>query len=382
MKVLYYSSLAFTDCDFPLIKRWQAAGLKVDYFLTVLCSKLHGALFKIKKQDSCNQILTHEAYPEFDAYKDYLKLNDVRFLNRVRSGLHPKTFWLYLKFVIYILRTRPDVIHVTHPLWGAEWLLYLFAHNMVMTVHDPFVHSGEGDRKEHISRKIAFKLIPKFVLLNDRQKEDFINHYGIDPKKVFVNSLGVYDCLKVTESETNTKLPSKYVLLFGRISPYKGIDVLCEAMKKVHNVLPDLHCIIAGGGKMYFDYSPYEAEPYMHLMNRYIDTPELGELIKHSIFTICPYKDATQSGVVYSSLAYNKPVIASNVGALGDAIIDGISGMLVEPNNPSALADAIIKLAGQEELLKSMSSSIQQLFYEGERSWKSIANKYIEIYES
>lgn len=381
MKVLYYSSLAFTDCDFPLIKKYQENGVECRYVLNLVPTKLTGGLFRLNRQPDKSAIISASQYPEFDAYKDYINLDQVYFVNRRKAGLHPLNILLYFKLILFILRFRPDVIHCTSTLWGAEWLLYIFAYKMVLTVHDPFEHSGEGDYASRKSRDTAFKRFRKLILLNDKQKDEFISHYGIPSKKVYVNSLGVYDCLRVTESNTDIAPNEKYVLFFGRISPYKGIDVLCEAMKKVHEVLPELHCVIAGGGKMYFDYTPYKSLSYMHLMNRFIDTPELGELIKGSIFTICPYKDATQSGVVFSSLAYNKPIIASNVGALSDAVIDGKTGILVEPNDSDALANAIISLAREPKLLQSISETIDDIFKIGSCSWDAISNKYIEIYK-
>lgn len=381
MKVLYYSSLPFTDCDFPLIKKYQELGIECKYVMKLIPSKLSGGLFRLQKQPTESAVLPACRYDELSAYKDYLDLNDVYFLNRRKAGLHPLNILLYLKFIWFIIKFRPDIIHTTSTLWGAEWLLYIFAHKMVLTVHDPFEHSGEGNSVSRKARTIAFRMCRKLILLNDKQKDMFIKHYQLQKKRVYVNSLGIYDSIRVVESDTGNMPYTKYVLFFGRISPYKGIDVLCEAMRLVHEKLPDIHCVIAGGGKMYFDYSPYENLPYIHLLNHFIDTPELGELIKGSLFTVCPYKDATQSGVVYSSLAYNKPIIASNVGALGDAVIDGKTGILVKPNDTKTLAEAIVKLAGQEDLLSKMSADISEVFNEGRQSWNVIANKYIAIYK-
>lgn len=370
-----------SDCDFPLIRKFQDNNHDVDYIISLLKSRRTGGLFNFTTENRENDIVKAKCFNELKAYSEYINIDKINILNRVYSGLHPLTFWLYIKLIFYIFKKKPDVIHITAPLWGAAMLLYVFSKKMVMTVHDPFIHSGESNRVTRWSRKIAFRLVPKLVLLNEKQKKDFIQHYKLPREKVYINSLGVYDCLKVTESPNNISGIKNYILFFGRISPYKGIDVLCEAMKLVHEKKPDIHCVIAGGGKLYFDYSPYENLPYIHLLNHFIDTPELGELIKGSLFTVCPYKDATQSGVVYSSLAYNKPIIASNVGALGDAVIDGKTGILVKPNDTKELAEAIVKLAGQEDLLSKMSAEISEVFVDGRQSWNVIANKYIAIYK-
>ena len=107
-----------------------------------------------------------------------------------------------------------------------------------------------------------------------------------------------------------------YVLFFGRISPYKGVEYLFRAMERVHKVHPNVKVIVAGSGEMYFDASEYEKYEYVKIVNRFIELDELADLIRGALFTVCPYTDATQSGVVYSSFALNTPVIATNVGGL------------------------------------------------------------------
>ena len=397
MKILYYSTLPFTDCDFPLIREYQKRGVECKYMLSLLCTKLSGGLFKINEQILESNIIEGKRYKEFEPYKEYIDLSDIYVFNRIKRGLHPCTILLYIKLVFFIWKFKPDVIHITHPLWGAEILLYIFASKIVLTVHDPFLHSGEENSTEQKARRIAFSLCKKLILLNNKQKENFISKYKIKKEKVFVNSLGVYDCLNIMIRENDWGSSEKfrgnlqviqdspnykYILMFGRISPYKGIHVLCKAMQIVGERYPDIRCIIAGSGKIYFDFSPYENEKNINLINKYIQTDELVHLIKGSLFTVCPYKDATQSGVIFSSFALNKPVVASNVGALGDSVKEGITGLLVQPNDPRQLAEAIIKMINSPSLISSMEKNIKYIYGKGEGSWTSIASKYISIYNA
>ena len=152
-------------------------------------------------------------------------------------------------------------------------------------------------------------------------------------------------------------------------------------MKKVHQNYPDARCVIAGKGDLYFDYSPYERCEYITLINRFVDTAELVGLIENSLFSVCPYKDATQSGVVASSFAFSKPVIATKVGGLGESVIDGMTGLLVPPNNVDALATAIMRMLSDPSLVYQLSENIKNKFGQGEVSWPAIADKYIKIYE-
>lgn len=379
MKIVYYSGIAFTDCDFPLIKEYQKEN-ETYYFIPLLYNRLSGSLIDIKKQIKQSGIFSSKVYEEFKKYSNYFDLSKVFIVNRSNKGMSIATFLLYIKLVFKLIKINPDVVHITHPLWGPEILLYVFYYKMVLTVHDPFLHAGETGGTKELQRKIAFKLVRKLLLLNTTQKEDFIKQYHLNRKKIGISKLSEYESLRFSE-EKKIDVNTPYVLFFGRISPYKGIEYLCESMKIVHKEIPNLHCIIAGNGKMYFDYSSYKNESYITFINRYITTSELVFLLHNSLFSICPYTDATQSGVVFSSFAFKKPVIASDVGALNKAIINGKTGLLIEPRNSVQLSEAIIKLVKNEKMVNEMSKNIEKLYFEGGNSWESIKNDNIKFYQ-
>ena len=154
--------------------------------------------------------------------------------------------------------------------------------------------------------------------------------------------------------------PTRNILFFGRISPYKGIEYLCEAMKKVHESVPEANLTIAGGGKMYFDFSKYANLDYIKLVNRYIPTEELAHLLHSCDFTVCPYTDATQSGVIMTM------------------VDEGKTGYLIPPKDIDALANAMTTLLKDDSLLKSMSDNIHKKYQEGESSWQQIAKDYLK----
>ncbi len=68
---------------------------------------------------------------------------------------------------------------------------------------------------------------------------------------------------------------------------------------------------------------------------------ELATLILHAKFIVCPYKDATQSGVLMTAFGLNTPVIATNVGSFPEFIKDNVNGLLVTPNDPQKLAEGM-----------------------------------------
>lgn len=171
------------------------------------------------------------------------------------------------------------------------------------------------------------------------------------------------------------------VLFFGRISKYKGIEYLLEAMKIVHKKYPQVKVVIAGKGEFAFDITQYQELDYVEFRNRFIGLEELSDLIRSALVTVCPYTDATQSGVVYSSFALNTPVIATNVGGLPEMIDDGKTGFLVPPRDSFSLANAILRLLDNPTLLKTFTDNISFNATTGKGSWGEVANDYIKVYE-
>ena len=206
----------------------------------------------------------------------------------------------------------------------------------------------------------------------------FAKAYKVPTSKIYSSHLGYYEMLSMYGDVNKKK--SDHILFFGRISPYKGVEYLLQAMEIVHQKHPDVRVIIAGGGKMYFDASKYESLDYVEIHNRFIELDELADLIRGAMFTVCPYADATQSGVVYSSFALNTPVIATRVGGLPEMIDDGKTGIIVPPKDVNALASAIQSYLDNPELLQEMRNNISESAKTGKGSWNVVAKEYVDIY--
>ena len=97
-------------------------------------------------------------------------------------------------------------------------------------------------------------------------------------------------------------------------------------------------------------------------------------------YVVCPYTDATQSGVVMTAFAFGKPVIATRVGGLEEVVSHERTGLLVPPGDARALADAMLLLDGDRSRLERFAGAISALEREGEYSWDEIARKTAEVY--
>lgn len=382
MKILYYSTPFFADCDFPLVKALQDVGHDVTYIIKLAPYSLKSTLFNIKDQIPENTIFPAVRYPELKIYESYMDMSKVYIANQiVMQDSSLQSLRMTLKVVRFIKKGQFDVVHTDSMLGMWNLILYkLFGKKMVLTVHDPFPHTGEITARKMFNYKMAMKMVCHFVLLNDKQKEQFCKSYHVRPEQVLINRLGVYDNIS-TFVRPQESVTSHNVLFFGRISPYKGIEYLCQAMLKVKEQVPDATLTIAGGGKMYFDIAPYQKQDWVKVINRYVGMEELAGLLQHCALSVCPYTDATQSGVIMTSYSLCKPVVATNVGGLGEMVDNQKTGLLVPPKDVDALAHAIIALLNDDTKREEMANNIQNDYFTGDKAWSVIAKKYIEFYK-
>ena len=172
-----------------------------------------------------------------------------------------------------------------------------------------------------------------------------------------------------------------FILFFGQIVEYKGVEYLLEAMKMVHGRYPELMLVVAGGGNYYFDVEPYKELDYVKIINRYIGTRELAGMLRACEFGVCPYKDATQSGVVQTAFTLGVPMVVTNVGALAVAVQHNITGLVVKSCDVNDLANGIIALHSNKEKLNAMRTHIKEVWMK-DMGWETIADDYLKCYEN
>ena len=384
MKIVYLGKIQLSDVDLSYLHEAQQQS-DITYIMEVCPRFLTGPAFNIKKTyPKSGFFKAADIYPEFSKLADFIDLDKFYVLNTCGRLWMLKSLWTHLLLLLFLLRNKFDIIHLVWPPNIYEWILYILKGKMLLTVHDPFPHSGLDTWIVRLRRKMAFSLIPRFLILNKTQRQAFIEYYHLSPSQVIDSQLSCYTYLQtVCSDDTKAGAPNSYILFAGKISPYKGLDFLLPAMEQVHQQCPDCKLIVAGGGKYYFDISSYQSLDYIDIRNRFIPDSELVALIKNCAFMVCPYTDATQSGVIMSAFAFNKPVIATNVGGLPEMVLHGHYGLITQEKNIDSLAESIIRLWKDKNSINKFAKEIKHDYHQGELSWKEIANKiYSTCYEN
>lgn len=393
MKVAYISNLPFADADFPLVREMQRQGVDVYFFIYVSVYSHRATLVDIPEVYREQGIFPATVYDEFKAYEGYMDMSKVFVVNSLhQSDFHPANIRTMLSLVRGIKKLGVDVVNITWPPRRNKMLLYLLRKKLVLTLHDPFPHSAKNNREFEFCRKLAFRWIPKIILLNDAQTEKFCEVYKFPRNRLFHAWLGKYDCINYLSEKCSGSQEclaglleslrgQKFILFFGLIAPYKGVEYLLQAFGKMLQKHPDLMLLIAGSGKLYFDESLYRGNANVVLMNRYVPLAQLAGLLKNALFTVCPYKDATQSGVVQTTFSMGTPIVASDVGNFAEAIENGKSGIIVPPCDVDALANAMDDLVDHPEKLESFRNYIANDWLQ-KNGWEEIVKQYLACYEA
>ena len=193
---------------------------------------------------------------------------------------------------------------------------------------------------------------------------------GVNDKKIRVIPHFDYRYLLNDRKQGNSKInnglwtiPTGYVLFFGRISPYKGLELLVKASRIVKNTIGyEFILLIAGEGDISSlkNHMSEEDYAYIHIINKRIPYKQIPNLFNGAKLVILPYIDASQSGVIPLAYTFSKPVIVSNVGSLTEYVEHGKTGLIFESNNTEQLVNYIIELIKNKEFCIQMGNNAKR----------------------
>jgi glycosyltransferase involved in cell wall biosynthesis len=118
---------------------------------------------------------------------------------------------------------------------------------------------------------------------------------------------------------------------------------------------------------------------HFEIYDHYVSDEHLCELFQRASLVVLPYLWIHQSGVPFTAYAFLKPVVATNVGSLPEAISHGETGLIIKPKSVEALANAIIAMLKNEKMREKMKENIYKRIM-NEYSWNRIAEIMIDVY--
>jgi D-inositol-3-phosphate glycosyltransferase len=205
-------------------------------------------------------------------------------------------------------------------------------------------------------------------------------------KTVVVSPHPIYDHYgaRLPRNEALTHLgldeSKPWLLFFGFIRAYKGLDLLLQAMSDAR--LRDAHVQLLIAGECYEDWAPYQSlidqnnlQNCITLRTDYVSDNEVKYFFSAADLIVQPYKTATQSGITQIALHFNQPTLVTNVGGLPEMVRHGETGYVVEPT-PTAIADAVM------EYLPKAEKNTMYHAIEAEKarfSWRLMAERFLGL---
>ena len=310
-------------------------------------------------------------------YSDYIPLDNTLVIKFYRPSEVIKHIHMMHLLDKYVKTVKPDFVYF----YNVDSIALLFSfsskYKWGMAVHDPILHSSEKNAFFHqMIRRILFYKCHSFFLFSATYLNEFSHEYNIPTQNIHLTALGAYEQIAIPNSSEEHK--GLNLLFFGRIEQYKGLKYLLASFKLLREKYDDIYLHVLGKGYIETDIIDLN-NPGLNIVNRFYTVEEFRETISKCDLVVCPYTDATQSGVIMSSYAFRKPVVATKVGGLSEMVTHLKTGYLIDTYEPHVIFNAIDFIYHNKGLLKEWSLAIDNEYGEnGEHGWNCIADKLIE----
>lgn len=312
----------------------------------------------------------------------------------------------YLRLLRYAAFSESKIFHI---LWNNKFesfdrtllMLYyrLLGKRIVFTAHN--VNAARRDGRDsllnRLTLRVQYRLAHSIFVHTESMKSELINEFGVAAGRVTTIPFGINNAVphtKLTSSAAKARLglgpQHKVILFFGRITPYKGLEFLITAFRRLLLRDPCYRLIIAGrsdSSEEYWSETRASFQEEVHsghiiLRSEFIPDEETEIFFKAGDVLVLPYRQIYQSGVLFLSHSFGLPVLAADVGSLADDIVEGENGSMFKPEDPIALSNAVEKYfasglyANLDDLRQGIKGKAAQ-----KHSWDLVGRATLAVYE-
>jgi glycosyltransferase involved in cell wall biosynthesis len=258
---------------------------------------------------------------------------------------NPLIILFYLQIIRKIRKFKMDLLYTSYlgePIFLFLLILYIPVNKMVIANHDIYLHSSEKNiQVKNLYHKFYRKLYSNFHLFSNTQTTLFRQTF--ENKKILTTPLCIKDFGKPTHVNKSTKVR---FLFFGTILPYKGLDILLNAVNYLIETCNTTNFTLTIAGNIssreWNEYAKLVKYPkFIRLETRTIRNIEIADLFCNSDYLVLPYKDVTQCGPLMIAFNYFLPVIASDLPGFGEYISVCETGYLFNNKDFKNLAEVM-----------------------------------------
>ncbi len=324
--------------------------------------------------------------------------------NKVRKLL--AILRVYGRIMLYAVSSSASIFHI---LWNYKLTLFdrtllliyykLLGKQLVFTAHN--INAGERDGADsfsnRLSLRIQYRLMDHIFVHTQRMKDELMEAFAVCEERISVIPFGTYDMVpqsSMTSAEAKQRLGlrkcDRTILFFGRITPYKGIDLLVDAFAQIAHLNEDYRLVIAGEAMKESEQQWQQVQQTIALSSmreqviqhiRYVGDAEIEVYFKSADVLVLPYTQIFQSGVLFMAYSFGLPVIATDVGSFGRDIVEGTTGFVCRPGDPADLA-RVIQEYFASDLFKSIDEHRSRIkdIIQASHSWEIAASKTGNVY--
>lgn len=294
----------------------------------------------------------------------------------------------YFWFKKYFETIKPSIIHVHSPVPFMADVAAFSAGKIpvILTYHAGSMKKGKIftdliiDIYEKTFLRLLFKKATAIVVVSSVLGSKILNRFK---DKLYYIPPGV-DMTKFSASKVPHSGPIVYVGRIEHSSSWKGINVLIDAMKIVCRKNSNAKLILVGSGDAVSHYCDVVASLGLQDRISFVGQKTGSELVHMyhaaSMIVLPSVSNAESFGMtLIEAMASGRPVVGSRIGGIPEVIDHQINGLLVPPNNPTALADAISSLFSNPELMDQYGNAGSEKAKQF--SWDIQINRYKNLFD-
>jgi glycosyltransferase involved in cell wall biosynthesis len=248
---------------------------------------------------------------------------------------------------------------------------------LVLSAHD--ILPREARPGQRAAQRRLYEHFDAVVVHSEHGRRRLIDELGVEQERVHVIAHGAFAHLAAPHAAADASLPfqtdAPVVLCFGLMRPYKGIDLLLEAWRGIEGA----ELWIVGMPRMDISSLRAMAPPGVRFVARFITDSELPAYFRRADLVVLPYREIDQSGVLFTALAFGKPLLLSDVGGFPEIAASG-AARAFPAGDAGALHDAL------RALLDDRSTRLQlgvraSAAAAGPYSWEQIGQRTLALYD-
>ena len=269
------------------------------------------------------------------------------------------------QLVRLILKYRIDVINIHYP---AGCLYYLALCRRILGV--PLITSihgadifPDGTLRNQIPRGLRFLLHASVLIVapsRSFQRMFSTAFPELEPKTTFIHNGVDFTALDDHALGATVNGTGPYIFCISAYKEQKAIDVLVHAFKRVHEADPKVKLIVVGPGPLRGDLEQFAASLGIRERIEFLgqkSRAEVVSLLRGCQVFVLPSRFETFGIVILEAMTFKKPVVATTAGGIPEIVENGKNGILVPPDDPQALAEALIKLLKDQSLQVSIAEN-------------------------